>query len=236
MATFSYSSNDADQQDIIEEVEYHADRVTATNQTVGLNYKSIYGNLVKAMRAVANAAPRTHLDKMSFDGSGQGAVNTNNYTVVSLPDDFNRFMEMRLADWNREVYELTDPRSDRVRLMYNTKTAADPQNPVVAKVPDPGGGQDPETSPGEALRCWPQDSAPSIDRFTYVAEFPPEDVPQVLREAIVLKATAYTLAADKEQGWEIMDRAHREILQQLEAGQQPMVQQAIRQAREQLDE
>lgn len=234
MASFSYS-NTTSQDGLIEEVEYHADRVTATGQTIGLNYEAIYDNLVKSMRHVLNVAPRFAVDDAAFDGSSQTPTNTNEYTKVPLPDNFSRFMELRLGDWKREVYELTDPRSNRVRLNYNSKTTADLQNPVVAKVPDPGGSQ----TPGQALRCWPQDApsgTPAIDRFAYVAEMAPEEVPEILKEAVVLKATAYTLAADKEQGWQIMDQAFRQIITQIEAGQQPMVQQAMREAQEQLDE
>ena len=225
MATFSYGQTTAED-DLIEEVEYHADRVLATGQTIGLNYEAIYGNLIKAMRHVLNTAPRFAVDKAAADGSGQSANNVNEYTEVVLPDDFSRFMDLRLADWKREVFELTDPRSSQVRLQYNVKTQADLQNPVIAKVPDPGG------TSGEALWAWPQDSTPTIDRFTYVAETAPESIPQILKEATILKATSYTLAAGKEEGWQIMDNAYQQIITQIEAGQQPMVQQAIQKARE----
>jgi len=225
MATFPYNQTTA-QDDLIEEVEYHADRVTATGQTIGLNYDAIYNNLVKAMRHVLNTAPRFAVDKAAADGSGQAPTNVNQYTEIPIPDDFSRFMDLRLADWKREVFELTDPRSSQVRLQYNAKTQADAQNPVVAKVPDPGGAS------GEALWAWPQDSTPTIERFTYVAETAPEGIPQILKEATILKATSYTLAADKEEGWQIMDRAYQQIISQIEAGQQPMVRQAIQQARE----
>jgi len=63
-------------------------------------------------------------------------------------------------------------------------------------------------------------------------ETAPEDAPEILQESIVLWATSYTLAAQKEQGFELMQQAAQIILRQIEAGQQPMVQQAIQQARE----
>lgn len=229
MATFTYGQTTA-QNDLISQVEYHADQVTATGQTIGVNRESVYDNLVTAMRNVLNAAPRFALDKAAADGSGQGAVNTNNYTVVSLPDDFSRFMQIRFESWEREVYEMVDPRSNRVRLQYNQFTAADPYNPVVAKVPDPGGAS------GEAIRCWPQDPTPTLSMFDYVPEVAPEDAPEILKEAIILWATSYTLAAEKESGWELMRQAAQVVLSQIEKGQQPMVRQAIQQARELEDE
>jgi hypothetical protein len=220
----------ADQNDLISQVEYHADQVTATGQTIGINRESVYDNLVTAMRTVFNSAPRHALDSAAADGSTAQASNTNGYTVIPLPDDFSRFMDLRLAEWKRDVYEMVDPRSNRVRLQYNQFTKADAYNPVASKVPDPSGPS------GEAIRCWPQDSGPQISRFTYVAEAAPENCPEILTEAIIMWATSYTLAAEKEQGWEIMRQAAQVILNQVEAGQQPMVQQALQQAREVTDE
>lgn len=223
MANFKYSQT-SDQDDLIEEVEYFADYVTPSGQSVGLNYDSIYNNLVKAMRHVLNAAPRDAVDKAAADGSSQSPVNSNEYTEVPIPDDFSRFMDFRLGSWKRPVFELTDPRSNQIRLQYNSKTSADEQNPVVSKVPAPNGNS------GEALWAWPQGSTPSIARFSYVAETAPEDIPEILKEAMILKATSYTLSAEKEEGWQIMDQAFQQILVQIETGQRPMARQALESA------
>lgn len=228
MATFEYNAT-TDQDELVSEVERHADQELATGQTVGTNRASMYSNLVTAMRHVFNAAPREAVDKASADGSGQAVANVYNATEIELPDDFTRFMELRLADWKRDLYELVDRRSDQVRMQYNSFTAAGAHNPVATKAPDPGGAS------GELIRCWPQDATPTIDRFAYLPELAPEDAPEILKGAIILYATSYTLAAQREPGHQIMERAANVILRQIEAGQQPMVQPAIEQAREQTD-
>jgi len=225
MASFSYNSTTA-QDELVSQVEYHADQVIATGQTVGINRESMYDNLVTAMRNVFNAAPRHAVDKASADGTTQAVANVNDATEIELPDNFSRFMGLRLEEWKRDLYEMVDPRSNRVRMQYNSFTSADIHNPVATKVPDPGGPS------GELIRCWPQDSTPTIDYFTYLPELAPEDAPAILKEAIILYATSYTLAAQKEEGWQIMEQAANVVLSQIEAGQQPMVQQAIQQAQE----
>jgi len=229
MATFTYDDT-TDQNNLISEVEVHADKVTPNTQSVGINREAVYDHLVTAMRNVFNSAPRHAVDKASADGSGQSIANVNGYSEIPIPDDFSRFFSLRVDSWERELYELIDPRSSQVRLQYNQYTSADRYNPVAAKVPDPTGAS------GEKIRCWPEGSTPSIDEFTYLPELAPENAPEILQESIVLWATSYTLAADGEEGWQVMRNAAQIILQQVEAGQQPMVQQALRQARAAQDE
>ena len=228
MATFTYDDT-PEQNELISQVESHADKETPQAQSVGINRKSVYDHLVTAMRNVFNAAPRTAVDEASADGSSESASNNVDSTELLLPDDFMRFMSLRLASWERVLYELVDPRSNQIRLQHNTYTAADPYSPVAAKVPAP------TESSGEKIRCWPQDDAPTVEEFTYLPELAPESAPEILQEAIILWATSYTLAADGEQGWDVMRQAAQIILQQIQAGQQPMVQQALRQARQEDD-
>jgi len=225
MATFPYNQT-ADQDALIDQVEYHADMVTATDQTIGINRESTYDQLVKAMRAIFNVAPRRAIDDASADGSGQAATNSHNYTEIPLPDDFSRFLNLRLQEWKRDVYQMVDPRSNRVRLQYNEHTSADLYNPVVAKVAKPS------SASGRTIRCWPQDSGPSIDSFAYLPEKAPEDAPEILKEAIILQATSYVLSAQKEKGWQLARQAAREIISQIRVGEQPMVQRAYQEVQE----
>lgn len=223
MASFTYSSSDSDQNALIDEVEYHADQVTATGQTVGINRDSVYNQLVKAMRAIFTQAPRRAIDDATSDGSAQGASNNASRTEIELPDDFLRFMNLKLAEWKRDVFELVDPRSNRVRMQYNSFTGGDIYNPVAAKVATPN------ATNGHSLYCWPQDSTPTVETFAYLPELAPESAPEILQEAIILQATSYVLAAQKEQGWQMMQAAAQQLLQQIQVGEQPMVQRAFEQ-------
>jgi len=227
MATFSYSDT-TDQNGLIDQVEYHADRVTATNQTIGINRSAAYDQLVKAMRLIlGGAAPRRAVDESASDGSGQSVKNANSRTEIELPDDFMRFLSVRLSEWQREVYELVDPRSNVVRLQPNSVTARDTYNPIAAKVATPS------VSSGQSLYCWPQDSSPAIDSLVYVPETAPENMPSTLEDAMVLHATGYVLAAEKEQGAEVAFQLADRLLQQIEKGQRPMVQQAYQEVQQQ---
>lgn len=226
MATFDYTNTQA-QDDLIDLVEYWADKVTPTSQSVGINRDSAYRQLVQAMRNVLQRVPRAALDEASADGSSQTATNAGSATEVELPDDFLVFLSVKLSDWERAVYETIDPRSDEHRLQYNTHTQADGYNPTVAKVADP------TSSNGHKLLCYPQDSAPTVSLFAYVPETAPENVPSTLVDPIVLQATGYVLAANKEGGAETAMTMATQLVRQIERGQSPMVQQAFEEVRQQ---
>lgn len=225
MATFTYSSS-SDQDDLIDEVEGWADKVTATGQSIGINRESIYQYLARAMRLVLQSVPRDAVDKLASDGSGQSTTNQGSYTQVVIPEDFLIFLSLELSEWKRTVYEWVDPRSDQHRLQYNSFTAADAQNPVVSKVPAPS------TANGEAFRCYPQDSGPTLSEFAYVPETAPEDVPSQLVGPMVLQATGFTLVADKEEGSQMAFDIATLLMEQIERGKTPMVQEAYEQVRE----
>lgn len=226
MATFDYTNTQA-QDDLIDLVEYWADKVTPTSQSVGINRDSAYRQLVQAMRNVLQRAPRAALDEASADGSSQSATNNGTRTEVELPDDFLVFMNLELSEWERAVYETVDPRSDEHRLQYNTHTQADAYNPTIAKVADPS------ATNGHVLYCYPQDSTPTVSRFAYVPETAPENVPSTLEDPIVLQATGYVLAANKEGGAETALTMATQLIRQIERGQSPMVQQAFEEVRQQ---
>jgi hypothetical protein len=225
MATFSYDDTQA-QNDLIDLVEYWADRVTATGQSVGLNRESVYRQLVQAMRNVFQRVPRSALDEAAADGSGQGASNNAGRTEIAIPEDFLVFLNVELGSWKRAVYETIDPRSDEHRLQYNSHTQSDPYNPTVAKVADPSAAN------GHTLYCYPEGTSPTLDRFAYVPETAPEEVPSTLEDPIVLQATGFVLASSKEQGVETAFSLATQMIRQIERGEAPMVQQAFEEVRQ----
>lgn len=226
MATFSYTDTTA-QNDLIDEVEGWADKVTATGQSIGIQRESAYTYLQRAMRNIFQRVPREALDEASADGSGQTATNTGSHTEVELPEDFLIFLNLKLSEWQRRVYETIDPRSDQHRLQYNTHTQADPYNPVIAKVADPTAAN------GHALLCYPQDATPTLETFAYVPETAPENVPSTLTGPIVIQAAAYVLTSDKEQGIETLMAVADRLVGQIQRGQAPMIQQAFEEVRQQ---
>lgn len=223
MADFDYNQ-DPDQDALLREVRLHADQLTASGQTVGQDDADVYGHLVRAMRQVINGAPREALDKAANDGSGGQVDNTQSYTEVEVPDDFSRFMLLRLESWNADVYDLADPRSSKVQLQFNEATRNDSYAPVATKIPDPGGDT------GEALQCWPQGEGPTLEVFAYVPEMAPEDTPDVLGDAIILWATSYLLSSQREDGWSVMRDAASILLRQIKVGELMTRQEAIEQA------
>jgi hypothetical protein len=220
--TFSYDDT-SDEQELVADARRHADEELATGQTIGTDEEAMYKYLVRAMRHVINTAPRGATDVIAVSGSGQSPTNKNECTEIPVPDDFSRFLDLRLGSWGRSVLELTDPRDNDVRLQFHAKTRADAANPIVAKVPHP--------SADAALWAWPQDGAATIDRFMYVPEVAPEGMAPLLQGAVVLKAASYALAADQEQAWQVMDQAQRQYLSRVQAGEQPMLREAIQEAR-----
>ena len=224
--TFSYTGT-SDEQELVADARRHADEELATGQTIGTDAEAMYKYLVRAMRHVINTAPQGATDVIAIDGSGQSPSNENEYTEILVPDDFSRFLDLRLGSWGRSVLELTDRHDSAVRLQFDAKTRADAAHPIVTKMPHP--------SADAALWAWPQGGAPTINRFMYVPEIAPEDMAPPLRGAVVLKAASYALAADREEAWQVMEQAQRQYLSHVQAGEQPMVQQAINQAREQTD-
>ena len=222
MASFSYNGTAAED-DLIGDVQYWADEVLATGQTIGPDPENMYEALVAAMRTTLNGAPRAATDHIADDGSGQMITNTNEHSEVALPDTFLELLELRLASWGKEVYRLHDPRSERVRQQYDPHTRTDVANPVVTKVPSPDGT-------GEQLRCWPQGAGPSIDRFLFVPQVAPEEGPQDLKHPMVFWAGAYVLTAEKEQGAQALQQAARLMLRQIDAGMMPLPQQALSEA------
>jgi hypothetical protein len=222
MASFSYNGT-TDEDDLISDVQYWADKALATGQTIGPSSADVYEALVAAMQTTLNGAPRAATDHIADDGKGQTVTSRNEYSEVALPDTFLELLELRLASWGKEAYRLHDPRGERVRRQYDSHTRSDAANPVVTKVPSPDGN-------GEQLRCWPQGSGPSIDRFLFVPQLAPEEVPQDLKHPMVFWAGAYVLTAEKEEGAQPLQQAARLMLRQIDAGMMPLPQQALSEA------
>jgi len=223
MADFSYTGT-ADQDALLDRVEYHSDLVLKNEQTIGADPKRVYENCVTGMQHVLNGAQRHALDEEATSGDGQAVSNDRSYTEIVLPEDFLMFMELLLAGWKKHIAQLTDREDRRVDLQYEAATRADPQHPLATKVPAPGDAS------GQKLRCWPQDSGPSIETFTYVPEKPPEEVGGTLREPITMWGAYYTMAAGKYEGAATMQQAAIIYLRSLNAGERMTAAEAVRQA------
>jgi len=207
MATPTYDSNNTDQQALIARVEYQTDQVTASSQTIGLNKSSIYTSMIEAARHILRSAPQGVVIETTSDGSSATVSNVGSfYTEIECPDDFIRFVMLKLADWQMPIFELTDNRSNAYRLQYNTQAQADTYAPLVFLAPKstPAGG----SSGNAALWCFPQDSAPTVEMFEYVGTTAPEDMPAELVDPMLWHTTARTLQAQKENGFsEAFERA-----------------------------
>jgi len=193
MAT--YDSSNAAQQALIDRVEYRADQVTASGQTIGLNRESVFDEMVEASRNVLRRVPNVFVLPASTDGSGSTAANVgSSHTEIELPDDFIRFLSVECDEWKRAVYDLTDPRTDLYRMQFNSRAQADIYNPVVALV-----SKSTATS-GQALQCFPQDATPTIAALEYVGETDPSTMPPELVDPMLWETTGRALQAQKEDG------------------------------------
>lgn len=223
MPDFSYDGT-SEQDDLVGDVKFYADMVTASGQSIGTLDEDVYQALVRALRDVYNRAPYHAVTQASKDGSGMGATNEQRHTRITVPNDFLRFLELRLEEWTAHLSALHEPRSERVQRQYNSATAADGYQPVATKAPAPG------LTSGEEIRAWPQDSGPQVATFSYVPEEAPEEAPEDLRDAIVLQAAYYLLAATTEQGWQLMQDASSVVLRGLNAGERIPARQALAEA------
>lgn len=227
MATFDYTETAA-QNALIDQVEGWADKVTATNQSIGINRTATYEvYLQDAMRQVLQAVPHDAVKEASADGSSQAATNPGSeYTRVPEPADLLIFMNLELAEWDRPVLETVDPRSDQHRLQYNSFTQADARNPIVVSMADAAAAS------GKELRCFPQDSTPTLSGFNYIPETAPENVPDALQPAMRAMAASFVLVADKEEGSELMWSVAQRLIQGIRRGQKMMIQQAFEEVRQ----
>lgn len=215
MASFSYSQTSG-QDELIDRVEYQADKVTPAGQSVGINRSSVYQQLGEAGLSILRKAPKHVIKEAGTDASGQTASNVGDYTQIQLPPKFLRFMSLKLETWDRAVYELVDERSNQWRLQGNSMTQADVANPVAALIALPTVGS------GQVIHAYPQDSAPAIGRFAIIEELPPEDIPDELKDIVVLEATGRVLQAQKEAGAEAAYNKAAIQLRQLKVGKTPM--------------
>lgn len=226
MATFNYDSSDQDQSDLLDLVEFWADRVTATNQTIGLNRESTYDQAVQAMRHVLQRVPLEAVKELTADGSGETVTNNGTYTDVEVPEDLITFLNLKLSEWDRPVHETIDPKSNQHRLQYNPKTSGDKRNPVVVDVADAG------ATNGHVYRCWPQDSTPTVETFSYLPETAPEAVPDNLKSPIITQTAGYALVSQKEGGVETMFNVTTLLINNIRRGKKMMVQEAVQQVQQ----
>jgi len=205
MPTFTYNGDPA-QDTLIDRVEYHADKVTPSGQTVGINRQSVYKQLSEAARTIVRQVPRTIVNPVSAVGNGATANNVQMYTEIELPEDFLRFLHVKLSSWIRPVHFLVDPRSDQWRMQYNAQSRADIYNPVVSIMAKP------QVTGKQVIQMFPQGTTPTIEFMPYVPETAPEDMPTELRDPMVQRATGRVLQAQKEPGAEAaFAKAQRQI-------------------------
>ena len=198
MATPIYDENDSAQGALIDRVEYRSDQVTAAGQTIGLNRQSVYDEMVEAARGILRKAPMALTLEASSDGTSADTSVTNAYTLVECPDDYIRFLSLKLSGWKRPVYELTDPRTNLYRLQFNTRAASDSYNPVAVITPNsaPSG----MNSGKQAIQAFPKDDPPTVEQFEYIGTTAPEVIPDELVDAMLWETTGRALQAQKGEG------------------------------------
>jgi hypothetical protein len=200
---------------LVDRVEYHAERVTPQGETVGLNTSSIEKQLEEAARVMLRKAPLRVVARLAVTGS---VALTNKagpppYTEIEVPTDWLRHVHVMLADWERPVYELIDSRSNQHRLQVNSQTQADAYNPVL--VLDTNGTD-------VVLRGYPQDSAPDYAHLAYVDEVPPDGMPEVLIDPMVLRAASRVVQSSMEAGHEPLANRAQRRLAAIKTGERPM--------------
>lgn len=202
---FTYSDTAA-QNDIIEQVERRADQVIATGQTVPINRKTTYLELVASMREVFQAAPENLVLPEALDGTADANTNGTDegtFFKVPRPDDLIRFERIKLDDWARPVDDLVDRHSDLYMLQGNQYCAADKYHPLAALV-------------SGAFELYPTSAnADPVTEFTYIGAVAPEDVSdQLLKDAIIWNAAGRVLQVEHEQA--VADQAYQAALRILE--------------------
>jgi hypothetical protein len=196
MASFTYDPDTTPSQEtLVERVEYRVDQVTAQGQTTPVNRKSTYQELVEAGRSILRRVPRELVYPAAADGSASVApTNDGRKTVIPVPDDFIRFLRVRLPEWKHAVDEFVPLDSSRYRLQANPFTSADEAHPIASLAPYFSG------SVNQAVECYPQDATPTVELFAYVPDTAPEQIPEELRDALTWEAAGRVLQSTKEDG------------------------------------
>lgn len=191
---FTYDDTTA-QNDLIEKVEKRADQVVATGQTVPINRETTYAELVAAMRHVLQRAPENVVRAEMLDGASTanaGATDETRYLEVPLPDDYIRFVRIKLTEWEIAVDDLVDVHTNAYRLQANQYAAADRYHPLAAIVAK-GGSQ--------VLECYPTDAqADPVEVFSYIGEVAPENLSdQLILDAVLWDATGRILQEERDE-------------------------------------
>ena len=225
MPKYDYDPNDTAQENLVRRVIRRADRQTPSGQSIGPDEERIYeDDLVDAVRYILNEGPRRAVDEVSTDASGGTVTNVSNRTEIVLPDEFVRFLNLELGDWNRAVYTLVDPRSSKHRTATIPSAGADAHNPVATKV-----ARATESS-GHVLLAYPQDSGPTVEHLNVVEETRPENLPDDLVPALTFRAAGYFLQSEQEQGATTALKMADALLRQVAEGQVPIVGEAVQNA------
>lgn len=162
--------------------------------------------LVDAMDELALTAPLSLLPVVDFssqtineqsDGSG----------VISLPDDFMRLAEFKMAGWSRVVTAPITELSTEFNRQHNPITRGGVERPVVIISTDGDGKM--------RLRYFsvPANSTHTIERATYVVKLSVEKLPQRMVSALCWLTAANILAVIGE--GEAATMAHQRYEQQI---------------------
>ena len=182
---------------LVQLVEFRADQITGTGQTIGVNKERIYAELELAARKVLRTARRELVFAHATEDAA--SLNTDKVTVndrlrLPLPADFLRFLRIECENWQFPVDELTPSDSERYRAQANEYSRADSFHPVAAIVPY-------GTAPGYAVEPFPASAADEpVTEFFYVAETDPEDMPDTLKDAMVYYAATSVLLNERRPG------------------------------------
>jgi hypothetical protein len=187
----TYDDQNPDQKELIELVEHRIAKATASDQTIGITRATAYRELVESVRQVARKAPSEYLYPLAIDDASGGVTTDAIHTEVTCPDNFLRFLHIKLGDWKREVTDLTPFGSDAWRLQWNKFSQADIYNPQATLKPK---GAD-----AQVVQCFPPDSTDTVDEFVFVTDDQaPESVPDELKDVISYLAASRMLANERQ--------------------------------------
>ena len=117
--------------DIVKQVREYLDEVDALNAASVLNGSAPVDDRIKAMIPECAVAVGEGKEMPSTDVE----VLENGVVTMSIPADFGRLYELKMACWKRSVYEAISHDTPQYRRQQNLVTRGGTVRPVVALVP-----------------------------------------------------------------------------------------------------
>lgn len=126
--------------DIVKRVREYLDEVNALNNVEVLNGSAPVDDRIKAMIPECAVAVGEGKDMFPTDEGGNiiptdVEVLENGVVTMSIPADFGRLYELKMACWKRSVYEAIAHNTPQYRRQHNLVTRGGVVRPVVAIVP-----------------------------------------------------------------------------------------------------